>query len=103
MPNQFRNIDDEMNLDKYSERWSKPTDFIGLTLILKSASLRTGTRGEYYVIGVTVEMNGEEYFISTGASQPMMVLQTWIASGSKPVRFTFTRQGDRVLISKPED
>lgn len=103
MANRYDDLDKYVDLGRMSERWHKPGEFEGITLILKDASNRTGTRGEYFVIGCEIEDTGEMIYISTGASQPMMAISAWKAAGSKPVRFTFAREGDRTLMVKPSE
>lgn len=103
MANRYEDLNDIVDLGRMSERWHKPGEFEGITLILKEASNRTGTRGEYFVITCEIEDSGELVYISTGASQPMMAISAWKAAGGKPVRFTFDREGDRTLMVKPSD
>lgn len=102
MAKKYQNIDNLFDLDRLSERWLKPHDFYGIVLILKASQTKLGTRGEYYVITCEVEDTGEVVYISTGASQPMMAIQAWLATGSPPVRFTFAKEGDRDVMAKPD-
>lgn len=99
----MRNLDEIMNLDKFDERWSKPDEYQGITLILKDVTNRSGVRGEYMVMTVVIEETGDEVFISTGASQPMMVTKAWKESGGEAVRFCFVKDGDRILMKRPVD
>lgn len=94
-------IGDVLNLEKLGERWHKPEDFFGVVLVLKDAQLRVGQNGEFYVLTCDVEASGETVYVSTGASQPMLVVQAWRQQGRRPVRFTFLKEGRRTIMDNP--
>ena len=96
-------IDSVVPVEALSEQWQKPEAYQGITLILKAATFQQGKRGQYYVLTCEVEETNQTILISTGAGQPRMVVQAWLEAGSRPVRFAFTIDGNRTLISKPLD
>lgn len=103
MADNNQNIGSFIPVDDLAQRWQKPEEYQGITLILKSATFNRGKRGEYYVIQCEVEDTKQIVLISTGAGQPKMVIDAWIQNGSRPVRFCFTVDGNRTLITNPRN
>lgn len=101
--NSVPNIGDMMDLNKFEQSWHKPEEYQGISLVLKDVAKRTGARGDYYLMTVHVEELNEDVFVSTGASQPSLVISAWLQGGAQTMRFTFAKDGDRILMVNPVD
>lgn len=98
---QVQDIDAIFNMDDFSQTYTKPEDWENTVLILHDVVQKAGQKGDYLVMTCQVETTGETVYVSTGANQVMAFCKAWLNRNKQPVRFSFYKTGDRILMDRP--
>lgn len=76
----------------------KLEDHLDQPLVIHTCREVTGTHGKYMRLVVSTPGNPDQFYLATGASQPMEILQYLKDQRQFPVEATFTRVGRAIIV-----
>lgn len=94
----IRNLSDILPPELKERETASFTDFIGKDLIIRSVQDVSGNNGAYKRITVSLPDSEDMFVLSTGAKQPMQVLDWATKNGAYPFSGKFVKAGRAYLL-----